>query len=411
MADGVLLPGGGDLAARWSGQDHHETLYDVDEEQDAFDLALASVALEDDLPLLAVCRGNQVVNVLLGGDLVQDMGETVGDHRHRVHEIEVLDPALRTVLGDRCQVSCYHHQCLGRLGTGLVPAAVAEDGVVEAVVLPDRQAWYLGVQWHPEDLAATDPVQAGLFTAFVDACTPSPQWALASPINGRPRTDTSDERLRVHNLAMSLDGYVAGPDQGPENPLGVGGMALHDWVFATPTGAAMIGESGGLTGLDDDFLKRGTEGIGATIMGRNMFGPVRGEWPDDSWQGWWGDEPPYHHDVFVLTHHERAPLAMAGGTTFHFVTDGIHVSARAGDRGGGRAGHPARWRRVDRAAVPQRGARRRAAPGDRADPARQRRATVRGPGCVSETYEVVEVVPSPAVVHVRLARQAGDRRG
>ena len=170
MADGVLLPGGGDLAARWAGQDHHETLYDVDEEQDAFDLALGSVALADELPLLAVCRGNQVINVLLGGDLVQDMGETVGDHRHRVHEIEVVDPALREVLGDRCQVSCYHHQCLGRLGTGLVPAAVAEDGVVEAVVLPGRHAWYLGVQWHPEDLAASDPVQARIFSAFVDAC-------------------------------------------------------------------------------------------------------------------------------------------------------------------------------------------------------------------------------------------------
>ncbi len=169
MVDGVLLPGGGDLSARWTGQPEHHTAYDVDEEQDAFDLALASLALEDGLPLLAVCRGNQVVNVLLGGDLVQDMGETVGDHRHRVHDIAVGDPSLRALLGDRCEVSCYHHQCLGRLGSGLVAAAVADDGVVEATLLPDRVAWYLGVQWHPEDLAATDPVQAGIFAALVAA--------------------------------------------------------------------------------------------------------------------------------------------------------------------------------------------------------------------------------------------------
>jgi dihydrofolate reductase len=135
--------------------------------------------------------------------------------------------------------------------------------------------------------------------------------------------------LRVHNLAVSLDGYTAGPDQSLENPLGVGGTALHDWVFVTRTGRRMIGAEGGSVGLDDDFLARAESGVGATIMGRNMFGPVRGPWggADDPggvpWTGWWGEEPPFHHPVFVLTHHPRAPLAMRGGTTFHFVTGGI----------------------------------------------------------------------------------------
>jgi dihydrofolate reductase len=142
-------------------------------------------------------------------------------------------------------------------------------------------------------------------------------------------------KLRVHNLAMSLDGYVAGADQGPDQPLGRGGERLHEWVFRTRFGREMIGESGGETGLDHDYLLRGVEGIGATIMGRNMFGPIRGPWSGD-WRGWWGDEPPYHHPVFVLTHHERDPLPMAGGTTFHFVTDGIEAAlARATDAAGG----------------------------------------------------------------------------
>jgi dihydrofolate reductase len=121
---------------------------------------------------------------------------------------------------------------------------------------------------------------------------------------------------------MSVDGYMAGPDQSLENPLGVGGEALHEWVFATRSGRKMIGEEGGAAGLDDDFFVAGETGIGATVMGRNMFGPIRGEWPDDEWKGWWGDDPPYHHPVFVLTHHARDPIEMAGGTTFHFVTDG-----------------------------------------------------------------------------------------
>jgi len=130
-------------------------------------------------------------------------------------------------------------------------------------------------------------------------------------------------KLRVHNVAISLDGYAAGPDQSLDAPMGLGGSGLHEWVFATRFGMQMIGEEGGAEGLDDDMLVAGVVGIGATIIGRNMFGPVRGPWDDGEWCGWWGDEPPYHHPVFVLTHHPRPPLTMQGGTTFHFVTDGI----------------------------------------------------------------------------------------
>ena len=123
--------------------------------------------------------------------------------------------------------------------------------------------------------------------------------------------------LRVHNFSLSLDGYAAGPGQGPDTPLGVGGERLHEWVFPPDGRRAPV---------DEAFIARGEDGIGATIMGRNMFGPVRGPWPDGSWRGWWGEEPPFHHDVFVLTHHPREPLSMAGGTTFHFVTDGIEAA-------------------------------------------------------------------------------------
>jgi dihydrofolate reductase len=133
-------------------------------------------------------------------------------------------------------------------------------------------------------------------------------------------------KLRVHNLSVSLDGFAAGPDQDLEHPGGVGGERLHEWAFATRSFQEQHQGSGGETGLDDDFIAAGTAGIGATIMGRNMFGPVRGPWGDDSWRGWWGEEPPFHHDVFVLTHHPRDPLAMQGGTTFHFVTDGIEAA-------------------------------------------------------------------------------------
>lgn len=166
FADGVLLPGGGDLAARWSGQEPHPSLYDVDEEQDAFDIAVARHALANGLPMLAVCRGNQVVNVALGGDLVQDLGERI--HRHVVQEIAVApDAALAQLVGTTPTISCYHHQGIGRLGAGLRAVAHAPDGVIEAVELAEASAWYLGVQWHPEDTAAVDPVQAALFDELV----------------------------------------------------------------------------------------------------------------------------------------------------------------------------------------------------------------------------------------------------
>jgi dihydrofolate reductase len=131
-------------------------------------------------------------------------------------------------------------------------------------------------------------------------------------------------RLRVQSFSISLDGYGAGPDQDLENPLGVGGMALHEWFFPTRTFQRMHGDGNGSTGIDDDFAARGFANIGAWILGRNMFGPVRGPWPDDNWKGWWGDTPPYHTPVFVLTHHAREPVTMNGGTTFHFITGGIH---------------------------------------------------------------------------------------
>ncbi|MCK6545369.1 dihydrofolate reductase family protein [Myxococcota bacterium] len=144
-------------------------------------------------------------------------------------------------------------------------------------------------------------------------------------------------KVRVACFAVSLDGYGAGPDQSLESPLGVGGMGLHHWFLPTRTFKAMHGGEGGKTGLDDDFARRGTEGLGAWILGRNMFAPSRGPWPDESWRGWWGDEPPYHVPVFVLTHHARPPLVMKGGTTFHFVTDGIEAAlARAKDAAGTR---------------------------------------------------------------------------
>src|SRR5438445_6746351 len=148
---------------------------------------------------------------------------------------------------------------------------------------------------------------------------------------------SSKSKLVVRCFSVSADGYGAGPNQDINNPLGVGGMALHEWVLPTRTLQKMLfGKDGGTTGPDDDFAARGLANIGAWILGRNMFGPVRGPWPDDSWKGWWGDEPPYHCDVFVLTHHPRAPIAMKGGTVFHFVTDGTEAAlqrAREAARG------------------------------------------------------------------------------
>jgi dihydrofolate reductase len=133
-------------------------------------------------------------------------------------------------------------------------------------------------------------------------------------------------KLRVSSFAISIDGYSAGPNQDLQNPLGVNGPDLMEWFFSTRAWRQMHGLEGGETGVDHQMAERGLAGIGAWILGRNMFGPVRGPWPDDSWKGWWGDEPPYHTPAFVLTHHARAPVQMKGGTTFHFVTDGIHAA-------------------------------------------------------------------------------------
>ena len=135
-------------------------------------------------------------------------------------------------------------------------------------------------------------------------------------------------KLKVQSFSISLDGYGAGPDQSLKEPLGVGAEALHAWMVATRTFRRMFGTEGGSTDVDDRFTQRGFENMGAWILGRNMFGPVRGPWPDESWRGWWGDEPPYHVPVFVLTHHARAPVTMKGSTTFHFVTDGIEAALR-----------------------------------------------------------------------------------
>jgi dihydrofolate reductase len=133
-------------------------------------------------------------------------------------------------------------------------------------------------------------------------------------------------KLRVQSFALSIDGFGAGPNQNLENPLGVHGPELMGWFFHTRVWRQMHGQGEGETGIDNRIAEQGFSGIGAWIIGRNMFGPVRGPWPDESWKGWWGDEPPYHVPVFVLTHHARAPLKMAGGTEFRFVTEGIHAA-------------------------------------------------------------------------------------
>jgi len=143
-------------------------------------------------------------------------------------------------------------------------------------------------------------------------------------------------RLRF-GITMSLDGYVAGPDQSEENPLGVGGMQLHEWFFPLKQFREMHGETGGEVNASSAVAEDRTTNIGATIMGRNMFGPVRGPWPDQSWRGWWGESPPFRHPVFVLTHHAREPIEMQGGTTFHFATDGLESAlnqAKDAARGG-----------------------------------------------------------------------------
>lgn len=133
-------------------------------------------------------------------------------------------------------------------------------------------------------------------------------------------------KLRVQSFAISLDGYGAGPNQSLDNPLGVGGEELHKWFIPTRTFQQVHGQGDGETGIDNDFAARGFANLGAWILGRNMFGPIRGPWPDDKWKGWWGENPPYHCPAFVLTHHPRAPIEMEGGTTFYFVTDGIEAA-------------------------------------------------------------------------------------
>jgi dihydrofolate reductase len=134
---------------------------------------------------------------------------------------------------------------------------------------------------------------------------------------------TARQRLVVRCYTMSLDGYTAALEQSQENPFGVGGLSIMDWAFATRTFRTMFGREGGSTGIDDGFAARAMDGIGADILGRNMFGPMRGPWLDAEWKGWWGPNPPYHAPVFIVTHHARAPIPMEGGTTFHFVTEGI----------------------------------------------------------------------------------------
>jgi dihydrofolate reductase len=152
--------------------------------------------------------------------------------------------------------------------------------------------------------------------------------------------------VRVQSFGVSIDGFAAGPSQDEANPLGLRGPELMEWFFPTRVWRAMQGLDGGETGIDNQIAERGLAGMGAWILGRNMFGPVRGPWPDERWRGWWGEEPSYHAPVFVLTHHARAPLRMQGGTVFHFVTDGIQSAlkqarAAAGDKdiriGGGTA--------------------------------------------------------------------------
>jgi dihydrofolate reductase len=213
-------------------------------------------------------------------------------------------------------------------------------------------------------------------------------------------------KLRVHNFAISLDGYAAGPHQDVDNPLGQRGLELHEWAFKTRYWQQMEGGEGGDEGLDDQFIARGDAGIGATIMGRNMFGPIRGPWTNEQWSGWWGPNPPYHHPVFVLTHHPHEPIAMEGGTTFHFVTDGIEaaleraVEAARGDDvrlGGGTATiqQYLKARLIDEmhlAIVPV------------LLGSGERLFDHLDGGPVG--YRCVELVSSPAVVHIRLVRNS-----
>ena len=212
-------------------------------------------------------------------------------------------------------------------------------------------------------------------------------------------------KLRAHNIAVSLDGFMAGPDQSVDDPLGRGGEALHAWVFETRYWRERTGQEGGSEGVDNQFMIAGDENIGAHVMGRNMFGPVRGSWPDESWTGWWGPNPPYHHSVFVLTHYPRPPIPMEGGTTFHFVDEGIEVAlARAVDAAGGadvRLGGGASAIRQYLAAGLLDELHLAVTPvllgsGER---------VLEGLDSLPNGYECVEFAPSKDVLHVRLARR------
>ena len=212
-------------------------------------------------------------------------------------------------------------------------------------------------------------------------------------------------KLRAHNIAVSLDGYMAGPDQSVDDPLGRGGEDLHRWVFETRYWRERTGQEGGSEGVDNQFMVAGDENIGAHIMGRNMFGPVRGPWPDESWTGWWGSEPPYHHAVYVLTHHVRPALPMEGGTMFHFVDEGIEAALElAVDAAGGAdvrlGGGASVIRQYLRAGL--------------VDELHLAITPVLlGSGervfedldSMPDGYECVEFVPSPTVTHVRLVRR------
>ena len=145
-------------------------------------------------------------------------------------------------------------------------------------------------------------------------------------------------KVRVAGISLSVDGFGAGPEQSLNNPLGKRGMELHQWMFGTRMFQAMIGNEGGSTGVDNDYAARGMSNFGAFILGRNMFGPVRGDWPDDAWKGWWGDNPPYHAPTFILTHYARDPIVMEGGTTFHFVTEGIETALERAKAAAGQQG-------------------------------------------------------------------------
>ena len=211
-------------------------------------------------------------------------------------------------------------------------------------------------------------------------------------------------RLRVACFSVSLDGFGAGPDQDIDHPLGVGGEALHRWVLETRTFKQMFGEEGGSTDKDDEFARRGFENVGAWILGRNMFGPVRGPWPDANWKGWWGDVPPYHTQVFVLTHHPRAPLEMDGGTTFHFITDGIDAALERARTRLGRA-NPSRRRRGHDPRISARGRDRRDASCDRAGSAWIGREFVRWARSAEARLSLHRTRADRNAMHVVLTKQ------